>query len=202
MVKRDKLRILAAGDMHGDSGISERLAKMAERENVDLVILSGDMFGMVRTKNIIKPFLDRGKRVVFVPGNWETKEEAKKIAEVYGIKDLGQHYVKYKDVGIFGLGNPDFSLYPDDALVFKKLKSENEKIKNLEKKILVSHLHAAGTKSELSGFEGNLALRRAIEEFQPDLFIHSHIHELEGAEEKIGKTRVVNVGRKGRIFEI
>ena len=81
-------------------------------------------------------------------------------------------------------------------------KYQGQIVKNLEKKILVSHLHAAGTKSELSGIPGNAGLRKAIEEFQPDLFIHSHIHELEGVEEKIGKTRVINVGRRGKIFEI
>ena len=67
---------------------------------------------------------------------------------------------------------------------------------------MVSHGHAAGTKSELSGIPGSDALRKAIDKFQPDLFIAGHIHELEGVEEKIGKTRVVNVGRRGKIFEI
>ena len=69
-------------------------------------------------------------------------------------------------------------------------------------KIIISHLHAAGTKSELSGIPGIESLRKAIDKFQPDLFIHSHIHELEGVEERIGKTRVINVGKKGKIFEI
>lgn len=40
------------------------------------------------------------------------------------------------------------------------------------------------------------------EKLQPDLFISGHIHELEGIEEKIGKTRVINVGRRGKIIEI
>ena len=67
---------------------------------------------------------------------------------------------------------------------------------------MISHVHAAGTMSELSGIPGSEALRAAIEEFQPDYFIHSHIHELEGADEKIGKTRVINVGRRGKIIKI
>ena len=46
------------------------------------------------------------------------------------------------------------------------------------------------------------AIRKAIEEFQPDVFIAGHIHEAEGLSEKIGKTRVYNVGRKGRIIEL
>jgi len=200
--KHDKLKVLAAGDFHGDSNTSRKLAALAEKEKVDLVILTGDMTGMVQTKDIIKPFTDKHQLVLFVPGNWETSEEAEHLAKMYNMRNIENHYLKYKDVGIFGVGSADWSLYPDNERTFKKLKREHEKIKNLERKILVSHMHAAGTKSELSGFEGSPALRKAIEDFQPDIFISGHIHELEGAEEKIGKTRVINVGRKGKIFEI
>ena len=75
-------------------------------------------------------------------------------------------------------------------------------LKDARKKIMVTHMHALGSKSEFSGFEGSSGIRKAIEKLQPDIFIHSHIHEAEGIEEKIGKTRVINVGRKGRILEI
>jgi Icc-related predicted phosphoesterase len=58
------------------------------------------------------------------------------------------------------------------------------------------------SKSEFSGIPGSKGLRKAIEKFQPDVFISGHIHETEGVSEKIGKTRVYNVGRKGRIIEL
>lgn len=200
--KKKKMRILAAGDFHGDAGVAEKLAEKAEKADVDLIILTGDIMGIVKTKNIIKPFTDRKQRVIFVPGNWETSAEAGELSRKYNIKNIENHYLKYKDVGIFGIGSADWSLYPDDERTFQRLEKEHERMKNLEKKIMVSHMHAAGTKSELSGFEGSAALRKAVEKFQPDLFISGHIHELEGVEEKIGKTLIVNVGRRGRIFEI
>jgi len=201
-MKKEKLRILAAGDIHGDSATAKALAKRAEDEHVDLVVLTGDLFGMVKAKNVIQPFIDKKQKVVFVPGNWETPEDAKHISKEYNIKNIEEHYLRYKDVGIFGLGSANWALYPEEEKTFHHLKSSFEKIKNLEKKIMVSHGHAAGTKSELSGVPGSDILRKAIEKFQPDLFIAGHIHELEGVEEKIGKTKVVNVGRRGRIFEI
>ena len=46
------------------------------------------------------------------------------------------------------------------------------------------------------------ALSKAVEKFKPDLLISSHIHEAEGIEDKIGDTRVVQVGKKGKILEI
>ena len=54
--KSKKFRILAAGDIHGDSKLTRKLAEKAEKENVDLVILTGDLTGWTETKNLIKPF--------------------------------------------------------------------------------------------------------------------------------------------------
>ena len=86
--------------------------------------------------------------------------------------------------------------------IFELLEKGHEKVKHLEKKIMITHLHPEGTKSEFSGFRGSKALRKAIEKFQPDLALFSHIHEASGTEDKIGKTRAVNVSRRERIFEI
>jgi Icc-related predicted phosphoesterase len=63
-------------------------------------------------------------------------------------------------------------------------------------------MHPAGSKSEFSGFQGSEAITNAIEEFKPEVLIHGHIHEAVGVEEMIGKTRVINVGRKGEIIEL
>lgn len=200
--EKKQFKILAAGDIHGDARLSKSLAERAQREKVDLVILTGDIIGLTPAKNLIKPFLDLHQRVVFVPGNWESSSNAKELSKKYNMKNVEDTYLKYDNLGIFGVGSADWALYPDNAKTFKKLKQSHEKIKNLEKKIMISHVHAAGTMSELSGIPGSEALRAAIEEFQPDYFIHSHIHELEGADEKIGKTRVINVGRRGKIIKI
>jgi len=81
MEKKEKFKILAAGDFHGDPSVAERLAKKADKEHVDLVILTGDLIGLSNTKNLIKPFTDRKQKVVFVPGNWETLEEAKELSK-------------------------------------------------------------------------------------------------------------------------
>ncbi|MDD5193363.1 MAG: metallophosphoesterase [Candidatus Nanoarchaeia archaeon] len=197
-----KFKILAAGDFHGDSSATKKLAEKAEKEKVDLVILTGDITSPLETKNLLKPFIDKEKRVVFVPGNWDSTETINFLSNLYGIKNVGDHYVKYDNVGIFGVGSPDWQMELDEKRTYDKLKKDFEKIKDLEKKIMVSHLHAAGTKSEFSGVAGSEALRKAIETFQPDVFLSGHIHEGEGLYEKIGKTRVFNVGKKGTIIEL
>lgn len=199
---KKKFKILAAGDFHGDPNVTKKLAEKAYKEKVDLVILTGDITSPIETKNLLKPFIERGEKVVFVPGNWDSSETINFLSHLYGIKNVGEHYVKYDDVGIFGIGSPDWQMELNETKAYEKLKKDFEKIKDLKKKILVSHLHAAKTKAEFSGIKGSEALRRAIEKFQPDLFLSGHIHEAEGLEEKIGKTRVFSVGRKGTIIEL
>ncbi len=199
--ERKKLKILAAGDLHGSPEIAKELAEKAKKNKVDLVVLLGDIHGVTQGKGLIAPFKKNKQKVIFVPGNWDTTFEANMLKDIYGVKDVSEHYVVYRDVGVLGVGNPDFQMSLDDEKIFKKLKKDFEKVKT-GKKILVSHLHAAGTKAEFSGFPGSYALRKAIEEFKPDVFLSAHIHEAEGIEEKIGKTRVINVGRRGRILEI
>ena len=67
---------------------------------------------------------------------------------------------------------------------------------------MISHIHAAGTKSEFSGIPGSSGVRKAIEEFQPDVFLSGHSHEAEGLKDKVGKTKVFSVGEKGEVIEI
>ena len=207
--KHEKLKILAIGDLHGDSDLAKKLAQKAERNNVDLVMLLGDIHGFVESRNLIKPFQKALKKVVFVPGNWDSTFDAKQLSEIYSVKNLDGYYATYKGVGIIGVGSPDFQLELNEKKTFEKLEKNFEKLKQLgkkhpelKKKILISHIHAAKTKSEFSGFHGSQALRKAIDKFQPDFFLSAHIHEAEGIEEKIGKTRVINVGRRGKIFEV
>ena len=84
------------------------------------------------------------------------------------------------------------------------LKKGHDKIKDLGKKIMVTHVHPAGTKMEkfTQFFPGSDGIRKAIESFKPNIMLCSHVHEAEGIEEKIGNTTVINVGKKGKIFDI
>ena len=71
MENKKKLKILAASDLHGDSFQVMKLADRAEKENVDLVVLCGDITSPLETKNIIKPFTPCNKglnrRILFAP---------------------------------------------------------------------------------------------------------------------------------------
>ena len=201
-----KLRILAAGDIHGDTRLAQKLADKAKKENVDLVILCGDLtMADSSTDNIIGPFKKLNERVLLIPGNHEPIATADFLAELYGVKNLHGYSVKYKDVGIFGAGGSNIGLHQiSDDETFKLLKKGFDRIRYLGKKIMVTHTHPSDTKMEkfTDFFPGSKGIRKAIDELRPDIMLCSHVHEAEGIEEKIGKTRVINVGKKGKILEI
>lgn len=201
--KKKGLKILAAADFQGSSAVAESLAKKAEKAKVDLVILAGDIHGSTPSKNLISPFIKRNQKVIFVPGNWDSTLESNLIKDTYNINNIDGTYTHYKGVDIVGIGSPDFRLDIDTKKNMDKLVKNFEKIKeNNHKKILVSHIHAKDTLAEFSGFKGSKVVRKAIDYFQPDIFISSHIHEAEGLEQKIGKTKVFQVGKHGRIIEL
>ena len=198
-----KLRILAASDIHGDSKQVKALAKKAEKEKVDLVVLCGDIAGWVETKDIIKPFKDKNKRVLIIPGNHDSFATTDFLANLYGIKNIHGYSTIYKDVGFFGAGGADLGpgLISEKELL-KTLEKAHSGLKGIEKKIMVTHMHPSPSISEFSGIKGSDSITKAIKKFKPDILLHGHIHEASGIEEKIGSTRVINVGREGKIIEI
>lgn len=200
-----KTKILAAGDLHGDTGLVKKLAAKAKKQDVDLVILAGDLtWADTSTKNMIGPFVKAGKKVLLIPGNHETLATADFFAEMYpDTHNIHGYSIRSGDLGIFGAGGADMGIAAiNEDEILKTLKKAHKKIKDSKKKIMVTHMHPSGSKSEVSGFQGSKSIRKAVKEFKPKLLIHSHIHEAEGIEDKIGDTKIINVGRKGKIIEI
>jgi len=202
---KKKTKILAIGDIHGDTGLVKRLAKKAKEENVDLVILAGDLtFAEQSIKNIVGPFVKAKKQVLLIPGNHEGIATVEFLSEMYpNTKNIHGYSMVLNDVGVFGAGGADFGVDPMNEKKFKEVIGKaHSAIKNLHKKILVTHMHPKGSKAEFSGFKGSKSIKDAIEKYKPNFAIFSHIHEAGGIEEKIGKTKVINVSRKEKIFEI
>src|SRR3990167_1255021 len=202
------MKILAAGDLHGDVSAARTLANRAEKEKVDLVVLAGDITGDDDLlPGVISPFLEKKKKVLFVPGNHESLATADFIADFYGITNLHGYSVKYNDVGIFGCSGNNIGIHQiSENEIFSLLKKGFERVKDSTKKVMVTHVHPKGTKMGKLGHpvvrEGSRGIRKAVEQFKPDILICSHIHEASGIEEKLGKTKVINVGSEGKIIEI
>src|SRR3989338_419924 len=197
-----KMKLLAAGDIHGDVLLAEKLARRAEDESVDYVVLCGDLTYMEQsTEGIIGPFVKRNQKVLIIPGNHETTATIEFLSQLYKVKNLHGYYVKPDkgDIGIFGAGGANIGMFQlTEDEIFELLKKGHDKIKDSKTKIMVTHVHPQGTKMEklTTIFPGSSGVTKAIKEFKPDIMLCSHVHEAEGIEELLYSTKVINVGKK------
>lgn len=200
------MKILAAGDIHSDVGLARKLAEKAKNEDVDLIILCGDLTNFDQWQdNLMKPFSKLDKKVLFVPGNHDSMATADFVTEVYGFKNIHGYSVKYEDIGIFGCGGANIGISRlEEDEIMGLLDKSHDKIRYLGKKIMVTHVHPSETNMENFSqlIPGSPGVKKAIEKFKPDFLLCSHVHEAEGIEEKVGETNVLNVGKEGKIFEI
>ena len=198
------MKILALSDVHGDRTFIRQMAEKGAQEKVDLVILAGDIVdhnGDVH--GLIGPFKEKGLEVAVLPGNHEGLAEIGFFVEKYKVKNLHGYTIKKGDVGIFGCGYADIGLHQlTEEEFFMTLKRAHMQLKDVKRKIMVTHVQPSESILGLGLFPGSSGVRKAIEEFQPDVHICGHIHETHGIEEMIGKTRVMNVGKTGKIIEV
>lgn len=198
------MKILAISDTHGDEGLVKKVAKIAEKEKISLIIHAGDLTWFNKEqKGLIGPLVEKEREVLMVHGNHESEETLKSLEIVYPLaKSIHAKGFERNKIGIFGSGTTDWGFKEDSEQVFKELKIGHEKIKKLKKKIMVAHSPPVGSSIELMGFPGSYGVRKAIDKFQPDFLICGHIHEGRGLVEKIGKTTVINAAFTPIIFEI
>ena len=112
--KNKKTKILAVGDIHGDIELAEKLAEKAKKENVDVVILAGDLtLAEQSIKGIIGPFAKTKKDILIVPGNHEAISTTAFLSEAYApyAKHLHGFSFKKGKVGFFGAGTANMGLH-------------------------------------------------------------------------------------------
>ncbi len=206
---KNKTKVFAAGDIHGDTGLAKKLANKAKKSEADMIILAGDITMFEEnTKNLVGPFAKLKKPVLLLHGNHESLATVDFLSNLYSpeTKNLhGYSIITNDNVGIFGTGGADFGVEPmSEKDFFKTLKKAYNglKGKSVDKKIMVTHMHPFKSQAEFSGFEGSKGIRKAIKTFKPDIVLSGHIHEAEGMQDKIGKTKIYHIGREGKIIEI
>lgn len=200
------MRLFTTGDFHGDKTLASNLAKKATEAKADLVIICGDITQADEDpQHLIGPFVNEGHKVVFVPGNHDSFATADFFEKFYGVTNIHGKGKAYKHIGVFGCGGANIgieALREDEMLEY--LLRGHEEIKDLEKKVMVTHVHPTGSKMErlTEFFPGSSGIRKALDTIQPDIMLCCHVHEAAGLEETIGKTRVINVCRQEKIIDL
>lgn len=198
------MKIMALSDIHGDHLFAREMAEKAFQENVELVLIAGDIAGFDGSiEGIVGPFKSKNIEVGIIPGNHDNMTELGTLIAQYSAINLHGYVFKKNDVAIFGCGYSNIGPFTiSEKDVMNTLEKSHQMIKDVKKKIMITHTHPQNSVFGLGMFPGSTSVRKALELFKPDIHICGHIHETEGIEEIIGKTRVINAGKRGKIFEI
>ncbi|MCF7871440.1 metallophosphoesterase [Candidatus Woesearchaeota archaeon] len=197
------MKILIFTDLHAQFQYIEELKEKAK--DVDLIISPGDhtLFGE-GTKEFFDFLEAQNKPCLILHGNHESSKETKEQCEKHkNIEFIHKKYMHYNNILFIGHGGGGFtSRYPS----FEKLSKEfSDAMKTAKKTILITHAPPINTKLDLVpgvGHVGSESYREFIEINQPNICVCGHIHEGFEKEDKIGKTRIINPGPKGKIIEI
>ncbi|MCX6013273.1 MAG: metallophosphoesterase [Chloroflexi bacterium] len=203
------MKILCIADIHGDVEGVKKAGKYAEKNGIKDILILGDFPGHGVFNNIVTSMEQirivlgelKGFKVMAIPGNCDPQNSSdlfeeyrvnlhEKVLDIAGVKIIG-----FGGSNITPFGTP--SEYSENEIYerLKKLMPEKS-----GKTILAVHCPPMDTNCDRTGNEmhaGCSAIRRIIEEFQPDLCVCSHIHEAGGSIDRIGETTVANIGRLG-----
>ncbi len=198
------MKALIAGNLL-EEPLRGELAEKAEKENVDLVILCGNVMNNGENReNTISPFVKKNKKVLLIPGDHEIFATVDFAAEFYHPAPFAGYSLKVNGIGFFGFGSANSGPKLEEEEISATLKKAFEPIKDLKVKVMITPIHPSKSLMEkLSSFvPGSNGVRKAIEDLKPDILLCFHLHEAGGMEEIIGETRVINIGGEGKVLDL
>lgn len=201
------MRILIFSDTHGDIRSLDRIVE----QPADLYIAAGDL-STFRKKldacaETLKPLAEK---LWILPGNHETHDDTRQLCKRYGFVDFHRQVRTLESsrgaTHWAGLGYSNITPfntpgeYPEEEIA-----NALSAFDDLEPLYLVIHVPPYGTKLDEYApgkHAGSPALREWVERVQPLYLFCGHIHETAGKTDLLGKTKCINVGKHGYVFEL
>jgi uncharacterized protein len=201
------MKAVCIADVHGDITPVTRLRNSITGGGFDYVFILGDFSqgykDPVENRTDITLVLDIFKdfSVKAIPGNCDQLNSTELFAKRNA--NLHNSVLNLPEASIMGLGGSNVTPFNTPFEFTEKeigdaLDSMHSRCEPGSPIVVMSHAPPKGTKCDIisSGLHvGSSALRDFIEAKRPDLVLCSHIHESGGAEDSIGPTRIVNIGR-------
>lgn len=185
------MKIFAFVDTHGSS--------LDFKVKADVFVCAGDftIFGMDQKKILRK--MNKLGNVFLIHGNHESLFELKKDCEKFkNITLIHNNPLEFGDYVFIGWGGGGFS-YTDSSFDKKDWSIyKNKKI------VFITHAPPYNNcLDEVHGSNaGSKSFLKFVKKFKPELVICGHLHENEGKECLIGKTKCVNPGYQGKLIQI
>ncbi len=193
------MKLLCFSDIHRDL---DQCARLVERSGeADVVIAAGDFASIHKgLEETIDALRSIERPTVLVPGNNETADALRAACDGWASATvLHGDGTDIDGVSFFGLGagvpttpwDWSFDLTDEEAA---------DKLRDCPKGgVLVVH---SPPKGHLDKGFGSEAILRTIEDKQPRIAVFGHIHECAGEQDRLGPTRLANLGPSGMLLEL
>ena len=205
------MHIIAFGDIHMAANACRNIPGIRQ---ADLVLLTGDLtnFGSQReVQQVLDEVMTFNPRVLAQFGNLD-RPDINEHLDHLGINLHGRGLLVHDRLCIVGIGgsNPtpfhtptEFS---EEEMMLIGTKAYQQGLDAIAQKgpahgsripvLLVSHAPPANTRVDMifdGRHVGSTAVRRIIEDYQPEICVTGHIHEAKGSD-SIGSTTILNPG--------
>jgi len=196
-------RLLVFSDIHNDARALERLMKI----DADYYFAAGDLVnwgrGLDKMGEIMKP---RASQVYVLPGNHESEPDIAAFCSRFGFVNFHGGVIEIEGTQVAGLGYSTPTPFDTPGEYGEEEMAERlSKFNDLKNLVMICHappLDTALDRIHEGLHAGSRAVRDFIDREQPDHFFCGHIHEAEGVVVEMGRTRAMNVGKKGYLLEV
>jgi Icc-related predicted phosphoesterase len=197
------VKLLVFSDIHNDKRALERLMAI----EADAYVCAGDLVSWARGLDamgeILKP---RAERIYVLPGNHESEADIAAFCARFGFTALHGRAVELGGVQVAGLGYSNRTPFDTPGEYSEpELSQRLEAFVGLRPLVLVCHCPPKETPLDRvreGAHFGSPAVREFIEKHGPARFFSGHIHETEGVECTVGRTRGVNAGKRGYLLDL
>ena len=190
---KDKMRIYAVADIHGQSEKIELIKNNSLQLNPDVIVVAGDITNYTGSTRILAVLNDIPVPVLAVRGNTDRSRVENLFKYFSNISPLHLRRVIIDDIPFVGLSG--CIPIPFSSRICLNQEQIIEKLKPMIKSnsVLVAHPPPRGTLDEvLRRFHtGCRGLTEVVKMCRPRLMINGHIHERPGSA-FLGRTLVVN----------
>jgi len=197
------VKLLIFSDIHSDARALERLMAI----EADYYFCAGDLVNWGRGLDAMGEILKkRGDRVYVIPGNHESTAQITDLCSRFGLHDFHGGKLEIGGFQVIGLGysNPTPFGTPGEYSE-EELGKRLHPFAGLKPMLAICHVPPYGTMLDrITNLRhaGSKSMREFLSREQPRYFFCGHIHEAAGAQEKLGETSAMNVGKKGYLLDL
>ena len=197
------MKLLVFSDIHSDAKALERLMAI----DADYYFCAGDLVNFSRGIDAMGEILKkRGDRVYVIPGNHESAQQITDLCARFGLHDFHGGKTEIDGFHVVGLGYSNITPFDTPGeYTEEELETRLHEFDGLKPMIAICHVPPRGTMLDrITNLRhaGSTAMRDFVRREQPRFFFCGHIHEAAGAQEKLGETSAMNVGRKGYLLDL